>query len=321
MVRTLPAPNLSPTGLTGSGEVAVLPVLSFSKRDRPFGRALGKDFSGSAPLGFEELPLLPDSKNALVASGGLELLSPGTAVVSRRRGLLADRGCSRSAGCSALTSPGTRVPRRNALSPGLLASTPVPACSVWGEVPSLLLAPGLGASPSTGPSPRRADTAVGAAAGGIAIPPGRGGAAPAGQAEDGCLDRRRRCVGRGSGAADPAVAAGAPWEREALEVHPSALLCGQQLTPAASAPAGCLPLLRRGGPASGTSTLFLQSVGAGSQELRLLLLLRGSPVLFLQSTGVPTANAWHAGLSAQAAPFCGPLSPTAGAACCRSLAA
>ena len=152
-------------------------------------------------------------------------------------------------------------------------------------------------------------------------PPQTGGAAPAGQAEDGCLVRRRRCVGRGTGAADPAVAAGAPRELEALEVHPSALLCGQQLTPAASAPAGCLPLLRRGGPASGTSTLFLQSVGAGSQELRLLLLLRGSPVLFLQSTGLPTASAWHAGLSAQAAPFCGPLSPTAGAACCRSLAA
>ena len=78
----MPAPDLAPTGLAGSGETAVLPVLPPTKNERPFGRWLDEGFLGSASLGFEELPFLSDFKLALVASEGLEHLSPGSTVVS-----------------------------------------------------------------------------------------------------------------------------------------------------------------------------------------------------------------------------------------------
>ena len=171
----------SPTGLVGSKGTARSRAIvrSPNRSVGPFGRTPRGDFWDAS---------FPFPSGSEITSW-VELLVPRTAVVSVRQGLLAGRGRPRSADGTALSPQGTTSPRR-ALRRGLTAEPPGPPCSVWVEIPSPLLALGLWASPSTGPSPERADTAVRTAAG---VSPRIGGAAPAVKALEGCFHRRRRC--------------------------------------------------------------------------------------------------------------------------------
>ena len=145
-----------------------------------------------------------------------------------------------------------------------------------GTETSSLLALGLEASSSAGLSPRgiagaAAVVAAAAVCRGLGAVDFAGADAPAGKLGADCSHRRRRCC--------PGKAA-----------TPGGNVCALSATALRGCSALRMPHLLRGS-AGGTasSALFLQSAGASSQLLRLVLVLSWFPVLFLQSTGLPAA--------------------------------